>query len=303
MQNRQNVSVVKNTCFPILGVLDNDQRTEIERLENLSKPNFHWSTSMASTTLTLLRRGGALSTGDCRFVGKSTWRTLVTSFQSHSRDMKVIIFVSKSQSFYQRHLKATVLQKSYQSHSRSFVVKIMCWPTHSIPQHVCGWAVIRGTLSIRGEEQQRFGGMDTDQSGNITLDELGSYMQRNDPSVTVEQVQDRFDKLDGNGDGSVSMKEFVCANTFDLGVHGTIGESGMIAVLLTLCLSIMSEFLMGYIFAWHAAGSDIAAKRPPVDVEGWHVVLLLQKRQSTSWVNQRMVRLDWRTRAFELRKL
>jgi hypothetical protein len=101
--------------------------------------------------------------------------------------------------------------------------------------------MIRGTLSIRGEEQQRFGGMDTDQSGNITLDELGSYMQRNDPSVTVEQVQDRFDKLDGNGDGSVSMKEFVSANTFDLGVHGTIGESGMIAVLLTLCLSIIVQ--------------------------------------------------------------
>ena len=58
-------------------------------------------------------------------------------------------------------------------------------------------------------------------------------MQRNDPSVTVEQVQHRFDKLDRDKDGSVSKQEFVSANTFDLGVHGTIGESEMIAVLLT----------------------------------------------------------------------
>ena len=92
-------------------------------------------------------------------------------------------------------------------------------------------------------------GIDTDQSGNITLDELGSYMHRHNPSVTLEQVQERFDKVDRDSDGSVSMQEFVSANTFDLGVHGTIGESGVIAELLTLCLSIMREFLMGCICA------------------------------------------------------
>ena len=58
--------------------------------------------------------------------------------------------------------------------------------------------------------------------------------------------------------------------------------------------------LMAYIFAWLAAGADIAAKLPPVDLEGWHVVLFLQKRQSTSWENQRMVLQKC---TFELQKL
>ena len=63
-------------------------------------------------------------------------------------------------------------------------------------------------------------------------------MKSKDPSVTVEQVQERFDQLDRNRDGSLSLQKFLSANTVDLGVHGTTGENGKIEVLLTLCLSI-----------------------------------------------------------------
>ena len=48
-------------------------------------------------------------------------------------------------------------------------------------------------------------------------------MKSKDPSVTVEQVQERFDQLDRNRDGSLSLQEFLGANTVDLEVHGTTG--------------------------------------------------------------------------------
>jgi Ca2+-binding EF-hand superfamily protein len=91
--------------------------------------------------------------------------------------------------------------------------------------------VLRGALSNQAQEQQvnqLFEAIDTDQSGFVSIDELGAFMQSKDPSVTVEHVQERFDQLDRNRDGSLSLQEFLGANTVDLGVHGTTGENGKI---------------------------------------------------------------------------
>ncbi len=53
-----------------------------------------------------------------------------------------------------------------------------------------------------------FSAIDTDNSGEVTIDELRAFMQREDPSVTEEQVRSRFDFLNADGQGCVSAEEF-----------------------------------------------------------------------------------------------
>ena len=63
--------------------------------------------------------------------------------------------------------------------------------------------------------QQLFLSIDVDQSGNITRDELRKFMQREDASVTEDQVKGLFDLMDRNKDGTVSKKEFLYRYTLN----------------------------------------------------------------------------------------
>ena len=82
----------------------------------------------------------------------------------------------------------------------------------------------RSTLSpvqeaIQKESQEEaramFAAIDTDKSGEVTIDELRAFMQREDPSVTEEQVWCRFDFLNADGQGYVSTEEFGQRQTLD----------------------------------------------------------------------------------------
>ena len=59
-----------------------------------------------------------------------------------------------------------------------------------------------------------FSAMDADTSGDITLTEVRSFMQKEDRTVTEQQVQDRFHKMDMNHDGIVSKQEYISAEGF-----------------------------------------------------------------------------------------
>ena len=50
--------------------------------------------------------------------------------------------------------------------------------------------------------------MDTDKSGEVTVDEVCTFMRRKDPSVTEEEILCRFDFLNKDGSGGVSAEEF-----------------------------------------------------------------------------------------------
>jgi Ca2+-binding EF-hand superfamily protein len=53
-----------------------------------------------------------------------------------------------------------------------------------------------------------FSAMDTDGSGEVTIDEFRAFMLREDPSVSEEQIRRHFESLDQDGDGGLSLKEF-----------------------------------------------------------------------------------------------
>ena len=53
-----------------------------------------------------------------------------------------------------------------------------------------------------------FAGIDADNSGDITYHEMKSFMRRENPFITDEEVQKHYDRMDVNRDGRVSKKEF-----------------------------------------------------------------------------------------------
>jgi hypothetical protein len=77
------------------------------------------------------------------------------------------------------------------------------------------WNNKNGGIELSEIEQEEaraeFAAMDTDQSGNVTLDELRAFMRRKDPSVTEEQIRRRFEYLDVHGNGGLSAEEFAQA--------------------------------------------------------------------------------------------
>jgi Ca2+-binding EF-hand superfamily protein len=54
-----------------------------------------------------------------------------------------------------------------------------------------------------------FSSMDTDNSGEISLAEVRSFMENTDGAVPEQQVQDRFAQMDVNQDGIVSKEEYL----------------------------------------------------------------------------------------------
>ena len=61
-------------------------------------------------------------------------------------------------------------------------------------------------------DRKSFGQIDIDHSGDISVDEFRAFMQSKNPEVTEEEVQERFNQMDKNHDGTVSKAEFVAAN-------------------------------------------------------------------------------------------
>jgi Ca2+-binding EF-hand superfamily protein len=65
-------------------------------------------------------------------------------------------------------------------------------------------------LKLQREKDKRlFAAIDADKTGSIQLAELRAFMRREDPALTDAQVQELFDRLDQNRDGSVTKKEFL----------------------------------------------------------------------------------------------
>jgi hypothetical protein len=60
-----------------------------------------------------------------------------------------------------------------------------------------------------------FADIDTDNSGEVTIDELRAYMQREDPSITEVQVQRWFDAMNADGNGCLKIDEFEKRHTLD----------------------------------------------------------------------------------------
>jgi hypothetical protein len=56
--------------------------------------------------------------------------------------------------------------------------------------------------------RRAFAEIDADNSGDITYHEMQSFMRRENPSITDEEVQQHYNRLDVNRDGRVSKKEF-----------------------------------------------------------------------------------------------
>ena len=54
-----------------------------------------------------------------------------------------------------------------------------------------------------------FGRIDTDGSGDITIDELRKDARRRFPMITEEQIEQLFSDMDENRDGKVSWAEFI----------------------------------------------------------------------------------------------
>jgi hypothetical protein len=67
----------------------------------------------------------------------------------------------------------------------------------------------------RKEARAIFSAIDTDKSGDITIDELRAYMRREDPLVTEEQVQSSFEYLNADGYGNVEFEEFAQRHALD----------------------------------------------------------------------------------------
>ena len=63
--------------------------------------------------------------------------------------------------------------------------------------------------------------IDTDGSGDISIDELRASMKKENPAVTEAQVLKRFSELDYNHDGSVSKDEFLLS-VRNGGTRGTV---------------------------------------------------------------------------------
>ena len=101
--------------------------------------------------------------------------------------------------------------------------------------------------SLSAEEARAiFAAIDTDKSGEITIDELRAYMRREDPSVTEEQVQRRYVYLNADGQGTLTAEDF--------------------------------------------AERHVCDKKPPaVELHGYYAEAVVQKLQSTSWKELRMV--------------
>ena len=57
----------------------------------------------------------------------------------------------------------------------------------------------------------KVGDLEADSDGNVTLDALSAAMQRENHSVTEDEVLKRFAELDADGDGLVSKQEIVAA--------------------------------------------------------------------------------------------
>ena len=101
--------------------------------------------------------------------------------------------------------------------------------------------------SLSAEEARTiFAAIDTDKSGEITIDELREYMRREDPSVTEEQVQRRYVYLNADGQGTLTAEDF--------------------------------------------AERHVCDKKPPaVELHGYYAFAVVQKLQSTSWKELRMI--------------
>jgi Ca2+-binding EF-hand superfamily protein len=59
------------------------------------------------------------------------------------------------------------------------------------------------------KDKRLFAAIDADKTGSIQLAELRAFMRREDPALTDAQVQELFDHLDQNRDGSVTKEEFL----------------------------------------------------------------------------------------------
>ena len=70
-----------------------------------------------------------------------------------------------------------------------------------------------------------FAAMDTDKSGDITIDELRAAMKRDNPFVMEHEVRRKFLEMDLDGDGVISRREYGVAQEFsyvDTDSSGTI---------------------------------------------------------------------------------
>ena len=64
---------------------------------------------------------------------------------------------------------------------------------------------------LRGMASDKFDSIDKDQSGDITFAEFSAAQRKDNPNITDEQVQSKFDAFDVNHDKSVSRQEFLDA--------------------------------------------------------------------------------------------
>ena len=78
--------------------------------------------------------------------------------------------------------------------------------TQGLPAETRQWAKLNLMVD------KMFDKIDTDGSGDISIDELREDMRRRFPNISEEQIQQFFDDMDVNHDGKVSRAEFAFAS-------------------------------------------------------------------------------------------
>ena len=109
-------------------------------------------------------------------------------------------------------LHLVILKSPYQKMMSMFILLFLMWKAD-----FCNSALSRSVLTSlqdakpwgsREEARAIFAAIDTDKSGEITIDELRAYMRREDPSVTEEQGQRRYVYLNADGQGTLTAEDF-----------------------------------------------------------------------------------------------
>ena len=95
--------------------------------------------------------------------------------------------------------------KSYKGHSYSKKAAMNLLVKISTPQELEGAAAV-------------FKGIDKDQSGLITIDEMKAFLKKQNMSCSDQEVSEMFEELDYQGNGKINYSEFLMAtmdtNTF-----------------------------------------------------------------------------------------